>query len=124
MDKIKLFDSELKLMEIVWGNEGKEARDLVIIAEDRIGWNKNTTYTILKKLVAKGMVLRSEPHFVCTSLVTKEQVQYDEARTLVDKLYDGSVKLLFSSFLNNGELSKSEREQIRSMIDSYDEGGE
>jgi len=124
MGKIKLFDSELKLMELVWANEGKEAREMVRIAEEIIGWNKNTTYTIMKKLVAKGAVLRSEPHFVCTSLITKEQVQIGEAKTLVDKLYDGSVKLLFSSFLDNGELSKSEREQIRSMIDSYDEGGE
>lgn len=124
MKMIKLFDSELKLMEFIWQNENISAKELAIIANRVIGWNKNTTYTILKKLVEKGAVSRSEPNFTCNPLVSKEQIQFNEAKTLVDKLYNGSVKLLFSSFLDSGELSKDELMQMRSMIDSYEEGGE
>ena len=43
MDSIKLFDGELKLMELLWANEPVSAKQLSILAEDRIGWNKNTT---------------------------------------------------------------------------------
>jgi predicted transcriptional regulator len=124
MEQIKLFDSELKLMELIWQNENISAKELSIIANEVIGWNKNTTYTVLKKLVAKKAVLRVDPNFICVPAVTKEQIQYDEANALVDKLYNGSVNLLFSSFLSNGKLSKTEREQLRHMIDLYDEGGE
>ena len=124
MERIKLFDSELKLMELIWQNENISAKELSIIAHEIIGWNKNTTYTVLKKLVAKKAVSRNDPNFICVTAITKEQIQYDEANALVDKLYNGSVKLLFSSFLNSGKLSKTELEQMRKMIDLQDKGGE
>ncbi|NLB80890.1 MAG: BlaI/MecI/CopY family transcriptional regulator [Clostridiaceae bacterium] len=123
MESIKLFDSELKLMELIWENPNISAKELSLLAGETIGWNKNTTYTVLKKLVAKKAVSRVEPNFICVPLIEKEQVRYDEAKALVDKLYDGSVKMLFSSFLNQEKLSKQEILQIRNLIDTFDKDG-
>lgn len=61
MESVKLYDSEWKLMEILWEGEPVSARDLAVLAAERIGWNKNTTYTIIKKLVEKGVIRREEP---------------------------------------------------------------
>ena len=47
---LKLFDSELKVMEFIWDNEPVSAKDLTLIAAKETGWNKNTTYTVIKKL--------------------------------------------------------------------------
>ena len=46
----KLFDSEIKVMEIIWQNQPISAKQVSVIASETIGWNKNTTYTIIKKL--------------------------------------------------------------------------
>ena len=46
----KLFDSELKVMELIWANEPISAKELSILADKEFGWNKNTTYTVIKKL--------------------------------------------------------------------------
>ncbi len=123
MEGIKLFDSELKLMELIWQNPNINAKELSLLAGKTIGWNKNTTYTVLKKLVHKKAVSRVEPNFICVPLIEKEQVGYDEAKALIDKLYNGSVKMLFSSFLNREKLSKQELSQIKSMIESFDRDG-
>ncbi len=48
MEKLKLFDGELKLMELLWENEGATAKELTLLAAEKIGWNKNTTYTVIK----------------------------------------------------------------------------
>ncbi|MGE4514488.1 MAG: BlaI/MecI/CopY family transcriptional regulator [Chryseobacterium sp.] len=124
MEEIKLFDSELKLMELIWQNPGISAKELSLLAGKTIGWNKNTTYTVLKKLVNKKAVLRVEPNFICEPLIEKEQVGYDEAKALIDKLYNGSVEMLFSSFLSRKKLSKQELSQIKNMIESFDRDGE
>ncbi len=63
--KNKIFDSEIKVMEIVWENEPITAKQVSVIAAQTIGWNKNTTYTVIKKLEAKGFIKRDEPNFVC-----------------------------------------------------------
>ncbi len=114
---MKLFDSEIKLMEIIWQSEPVSAKAVSLRAESEIGWNKNTTYTVIKKLIDKGYVKRTEPGFICTSLIKKSDVQKSEAAELVDKLFAGSKKALFSALLEDEELSDSELAELRALID-------
>ena len=113
----KLFDSEAKVMEILWERGALSAKEISMIAAETIGWNKNTTYTIIKKLEAKGFIRRDEPGFICTPLVTKEQVQKTEAESLLKKFFGGSRKALFSALLEDEELSEAEREELKKLID-------
>lgn len=113
----KLFDSEIKVMEIIWDNEPVSAKDVSLIAADKIGWNKNTTYTIIKKLEAKGFVKRSEPGFMCTALVTRGSVCKAETQSLIDKLFGGSKKALFSALLEDEKLTKEDIAELKKMIE-------
>ena len=70
--EIKLFDSELKIMEILWKGGETTARSIAETLKEQIGWSKTTTYTVIKKCIDKGVVNRKEPGFVCRPLITKE----------------------------------------------------
>ena len=111
-----LFDSEFKVMEIVWQHAPITAKDISVIAASTIGWNKNTTYTVLKKLVEKGVIERQEPHFVCVATVTREQVRQTEARSLLDRLFGGSKAALFSSLLEDEELTQDELDELTALL--------
>lgn len=113
----KLFDSEFKLMELLWEVGSASAKELSLMAARQIGWNKNTTYTVIKKLVDKGCIQRTEPGFVCTALISRSQVCRSEVQSLADRLYGGSKKLLFSALLEEDTLSREELDQLRQMID-------
>lgn len=117
MESNKLFDSELKLMEILWANEPISAKQLHILATAQIGWNKNTTYTILKKLTEKNAVLREDPGFICSALIKKEDVRKAETESLIDKLYDGSKKAFFAAFLGSETLSEEDIAELKAMIE-------
>lgn len=90
---MKIFDSEIKLMEIIWRDEPVSAKAVSLAAEKEIGWNKNTTYTVLKKLIDKGYVRREEPGFVCSSLITRGAETRSEgpARPPLFRLQKGAV---------------------------------
>ena len=60
---IKLYDSELKVMEILWKEGELTAGQIAKILKEEIGWNRNTTYTVIKKCIEKGAVERIEPKF-------------------------------------------------------------
>ncbi len=115
---MKLFDSELKLMEFVWNHEPISAREIALLAAEQIGWNKNTSYTILKKLVEKGALVRTEPNFTCTSLVKKEEIQKNETKNLIDRLYGGSKKAFFAAFVEEN-LSDEEAAELSKMIERW-----
>lgn len=112
----KLFDSELKVMELVWSNEPVTAKELSRLANEDYGWNKNTTYTVIKKLLEKEVILRSEPNFICTSLVKREEVQKAETNHLIERLYHGSKKAFFAAFLQDEALTDEEYEELKDMI--------
>jgi len=125
MMNIKVFDSELKVMEVLWREGEVTASYITKILKDQIGWNINTTYTIIKKLVTKGAIERREPKFKCFPLITKEQVQKYEARELGNKLFSGDSDIFLSAFLDGKKLSKKEiirmKELVERLSDDSDE---
>lgn len=115
--KEKLFDSEAKVMEIIWEKSPVSAKEISLIAAETIGWNKNTTYTVIKKLEAKGFIHREDPGFICTPLVSQNQMQKAEAASLVKKVFGGSRRALFSALLEDEPLSEEEIIELRRLID-------
>ncbi len=113
---MKLFDSELKVMEVLWEHGEKPAREIVDVLSERIGWNKNTTYTVIKKCIEKGAIEREEPNFLCRPLVTRDEVAQSETEQLIVKMFDGSSELFFSSFLKNQGISEEDAERLSRMI--------
>lgn len=115
--KEKLFDSEAKVMEIIWSKSPISAKEISLIAAETIGWNKNTTYTVIKKLEAKGFIQRNDPGFICIPLVSRNQIQKSEAASLVKKVFGGSRKALFSALLEDEPLSEEEINELRKLIE-------
>lgn len=114
----KLFESEAKVMEIIWAKAPISAKDISLLAAETIGWNKNTTYTVIKKLEAKGFIQREDPGFICTPLISQNQMQKVEAVSLVKKVFGGSRKALFSALLEDEPLSDEEIKELRKLIDN------
>lgn len=113
---MKLFDSELKVMEILWKNGEVKAKDIAKILGEEIGWSKTTTYTVIKKCIDKGAVCRSNPHFICKAIINKRDIQVSEANELVDKMFDGSRSMLFSSLLESKKVTREEIEELKDLI--------
>ncbi len=114
---VKLFDSERKVMEVLWREGDMTAGQLAKILKEETGWNRNTTYTVIKKCVAKGAIERGEPNFFCKALVTKQQVQEQETEELIDKMFDGSAEKFMAAFISGRNFSKQELDRLRKLID-------
>lgn len=120
---IKLFDSELKVMDVLWKEGDMTAKQISDILKAEIGWNMNTTYTVIKKCIEKGAILRREPNFLCHALIPKEAVQEDETNELIGKLYDGSADKLFAALLSRKKLSAEQIAKLKQIVGDLDEVG-
>ena len=120
-DQIKLNNSETRIMNVLWEKGQLPAKEVALEAAARYGWNKNTTYTILKALIEKDYLRREEPNFVCVPLLKRGEVQRAETRGLIDRLFGGSPANFLSAFVENEELSDDEIAKIRRLIDEGEE---
>lgn len=120
--KMRLVDSELKVMDVLWKEGDVAAKRVTEVMTKRYGWNINTTYTLLKRCIKKGAVERSEPNFMCHALIPREQVQEQETDELLNKIFDGSIDKLFASLLSRKNLTAEQIEKLNRMISEL--GGE
>lgn len=117
---IKLFDSELKVMDVLWREGDGTAKHISEVLKEEVGWNVNTTYTLIKRCIKKGAIERSEPNFMCHALIPKEEVQEAETNELINKIYDGSADKLFAALLNRKKLSTNQIEKLKKIIKELD----
>ena len=117
---IKLFDSELKVMEVLWRSGDLPAGQIARVLHEETGWNRNTTYTVIKKCIEKGAVRRSEPGFICRSLISRDQVQKEETDALRQKMFGGSFTDLFAAMVGGKKLSTQEIERLKKLVEDLE----
>ena len=109
---IRIHEGELNIMELLWSNGSLSAKDIAKIIKEFIGWEKNTTYTVINRLIKKNEIKREEPGFICTPLISKKRVQDIETEVLLKTLFEGSFSKLVLEYARNNGLSKTERMEM------------
>jgi Predicted transcriptional regulator len=122
MDDIKIFDAELRFMNIIWDKEPIKSTELVSIANEELGWKKSTTYTVIRRLCERGVIKNKNTRI--QSLVNREQVMRSETQEHIGKIYSGSLKLFLTTFLKREKLSREEIEELRKIVDENIQKGE
>lgn len=119
MDKYKLFDAELKFMNIIWEREPIASGDLVKVCNEKLGWKKSTTYTVLRKLSNRG-ILKNEKTIV-SAIIKKEETQRYESHEVIEKSFGGSLPKFLTAFFGDKKISTEEAEELKKLIDSHRE---
>ena len=114
-DVIRLHEGELNVMELLWSNKALAAKDIAKIIKEYIGWEKNTTYTEIKRLIDKGAIEREDPGFICRAIISKSTIQEIETKALLDKIYNGSLSNFIATYLVNQEFSSSDIAELKKI---------
>jgi BlaI family penicillinase repressor len=115
MEPYKLFEAEYKFVSLIWNSEPINSTDLVRLCQEQLGWKKSTTYTVLRKLCARG-ILQNEGALV-VALVKREEVQRYESEALIDKSFGGSLPTFLTAFLGKKKLSAQEAQELKRIIE-------
>ena len=120
MENLRLAEGEYRFACIVWDHEPLPSGKLVELSRQQLGWKKSTTYTVLKKLVDRG-VLRNE-NAVVSAAVPKEAVLREESRAVVERAFDGSLPAFLAHFMGGRTISAAEADELKAVIDRFREG--
>lgn len=121
MEELSLCESEKRLMEIIWQEAPLESGRLVKLAADKIDWNKSTTYTILRKLIAKGFVKNEDT--IVSVIIPKEKVLISESNQIVEESFSGSLPEFVAAFFGSKKtLSDEEADALIRLIRENMEG--
>ena len=117
MDTPKIFESEYRFCLILWAHEPVKSSELVALCRDQLGWKPTTTYTVIKRLAQRGVLVNEDT--VVRSLVTKDEVQAAEIDEMVEKKFEGSLPAFLAAFTRHRKMTDREIDQVQRMIDEY-----
>lgn len=120
MNTPKITEREFAIMELIWSNDRITAQEIAFyfLKPENGGYNKNTTYTFIRRLVEREVVKRKDPGFICIPLYKKEDVMLEEAKGFLERIYQGSFKQMFSHFIQSNEINHEELKELEKMIQS------
>ena len=118
--KMILYNTELNILEVLWEFGDLSAGQMTKIMEERVGWKRQTTYTIIKQCIDKGLVERIEPNYICRAKVTREEIQKNEISILMENLFDNSPRSFLYAFTNCGKLSEQNIAELHDMIEKME----
>lgn len=117
MNMPKVFESEYRFCLILWEHEPVKSSELVALCREQLGWKPTTTYTVIKRLSDRGVLVNENT--IVRALVTKEEIQASQIGEMVEKTFEGSLPAFVAAFTKHQKLSEKEIDAIQQMIDAY-----
>ena len=118
MKEYQLADVEAKFAAIIWEHEPLISSELVKLCEKELKWKKSTTYTVLKKLIEKGIF--KNVNTIVTSCISKEEFYGRQSQYYVESTF-GSLPKFLTAFFGGRKISEKEVEELREYINRFEE---
>lgn len=119
MDTPKIFESEYRFCLILWANEPVRSPQLVELCREQLGWSKATTYTVIRRLAQRGVLVNEQT--VVRSLVSKAQAQRSRLDALMEETFEDSLPAFLAAFSQSHRMQTAEAEKLRTLIAEFKE---
>ncbi len=123
MEGVKnISESEWKVLEVLWEKPGSLIGEIRTALADS-GWSYSTIKTLVLRLTQKGALYTKEsPHGkMYYPAVDEDKSRRDETKHFLDRIYNGSVRMLFSNLVKDSKLSDKEAEELMELIDKMED---
>ena len=114
----KISDAEWKVMEALWSKAPLTAAEIIEILLKSNEWSPKTIHTLISRLVKKEAikVTKETPFYQYIPNVSQEELRNLETKTFIEKIYNGSLHLLLSTFVQEDNLTAEQIEDLRRIL--------
>lgn len=120
METYKLGEMEQRFADMIWEHAPIASGQLAELCAEAFGWKRTTAYTMLKRLCDRGIF--ENEHGTVRVRMSREEFQAAQGEQFIDENFGGSLPLFLTAFSRHRHLSDREIEQLKKMIEDYEEG--
>lgn len=118
----EISDAESQVMAVLWDAAPRTSEDIVAVLAGTTDWHEKTVRTLLNRLLGKGAIRaeREGRRYLYAPVLTREQWQSQESRSLLDRVFGGRVAPLLAHFSRHEKLSARDIAELRRLIDDIE----
>lgn len=117
---IQISEAELEVMKIVWELRSATSAQIIEALEESSQWKPKTIQTLITRLVGKEALnvdKTNKKMYIYTANIKENEYKKHANESFLQKLYNGSVNLMLSSFIKDKKLSKEEINELKKILD-------
>jgi predicted transcriptional regulator len=116
--------TELDILRVLWDRGPSTVREVHDAVADSKQWGYTTVLKLLQIMTAKGMVTRNEDAraHVYAAYQPAENTKRQLVGYLLQRAFGGSASQMMMHALSEKKTSHAEIDEIRRMLDEYEEG--
>lgn len=121
---IKLSETEIHIMQIVWKKGKTTSFDILDEIKDDDTISENTIRTLLGRMVKKGAVKISEKSgktYVYEALINKEEFLIEKGNSFLENIYQGAINSMLMNFVKENKLTKKDVQELLKRIEDESE---
>lgn len=114
----QISEAEFEVMKVIWKHAPISTNEITERLTKTTTWSPKTIQTLIKRLVTKGALSyeKQSRMFVYTPLIQEKEYLGQESHSFLARYYDGDVTAMFSAFIEDDKLSKTEIETLRTLL--------
>lgn len=114
----QISEAEFEVMKVIWKHAPISTNEITEKLTQATKWSPKTIQTLIKRLVTKGALSYEKQSrvFVYTPLIEEKEYIGQESHSFVERFYDGDITAMLSAYIEDGKLSESEIDMLRSLL--------
>lgn len=122
----QISEAEFEVMKIVWKYAPISTNDITERLVKTTTWSPKTIQTLIKRLVAKGVLTYEKQSrvFVYTPLVEESEYIGQESNSFLKRFYNGNITSMLSAYIDNNKLTETEIDSLRALLSKNSRNGD
>ena len=119
-DSPKISDAEWAIMKQLWHHHPQSANQIAEYLCKQNNWKDKTVKTLISRLLAKQVIgfTKKGRQYMYFPLIEHSKCAQAESRSFLRRVFDGTVKPMLATLLENEKLSDKEIEELKAILEN------
>ena len=122
-EKPDISNAEFDVLDALWEGSPATSSEVIARLNSRKSWHDKTVKTLLGRLVKKGVLgfEKQQRQYLYYPLIAREDYTKKETTNFVSRLFKGKIAPMVAGFANNNSLSKQDVDELKALIQKWEE---
>lgn len=125
-NKFQVSEAELEILKVIWKNKQTTSKEIVSELLTTTDWKSKTIHTLISRLVEKDIInvdKSNKKAYIYSPNVSEKEYKKVANESFINKLYNGSVNLMLSTFIKENNLSKQDIQDLKVLLNDENKDG-
>jgi BlaI family penicillinase repressor len=114
----KISNAEWEVIKIIWFNPEISSLNIINALKDNFQWKPCTVKSLISRLLNKNIIgfNKSGNKYYYFPLVSEDECIKSESESFINRVFNGSIKAMLSTFVESNEISKKDINELKEIL--------